>query len=94
MNLAPSSAACSRYPHPPDPPDAVGGAEPPAWPSFRFTQRHSVMPCSLLVAELTLHAGPLGGGRVAVHPFRLRAPFSELLEVRRYQVVHEPAGLQ
>jgi hypothetical protein len=52
------------------------------------------MPCSLLVAELTLHAGPLGGGRVAVHPFRLRAPFSELLEVRRYQVVHEPAGLQ
>lgn len=34
-----------------------------------------------------------GGGRVAVHPFRLRAPFSELLEVRQYQVVHEPAGL-
>jgi phenylacetate-CoA ligase len=32
-----------------------------------------------------------GGGRVAVHPFRLRAPFSELLEVRQYQVVHEPA---
>jgi len=35
-----------------------------------------------------------GGGRVAVHPFRLRAPFAELLEVRQYQVVHEPAGLQ
>jgi phenylacetate-CoA ligase len=34
-----------------------------------------------------------GGGRVAVHPFRLRAPFSELLEVRQYQVVHEPARL-
>jgi hypothetical protein len=31
--------------------------------------------------------------RVAVHPFRLRAPFSELLEVRQYQVVHDPAGL-
>jgi hypothetical protein len=30
---------------------------------------------------------------VAVHPFRLRAPFSELLEVRQYQVVHDPAGL-
>jgi phenylacetate-CoA ligase len=35
-----------------------------------------------------------GGGRVAVHPFRLRAPFSELLEVRQYQVVHDPAGLR
>ena len=35
-----------------------------------------------------------GGGRVAVHPFRLRAPFAELLEVRQYQVVHDPAGLQ
>lgn len=33
------------------------------------------------------------GGPVAVHPFRLRAPFSELLEVRQYQVVHDPAGL-
>jgi hypothetical protein len=28
-----------------------------------------------------------------VHPFRLQAPFSELLEVRQYQVVHDPAGL-
>jgi hypothetical protein len=38
---------------------------------------------------------PAGGRwrRVAVHPFRLRAPFSELLEVRQYQVVHEPARL-
>jgi phenylacetate-coenzyme A ligase PaaK-like adenylate-forming protein len=35
-----------------------------------------------------------GGGEVAVHPFRLRAPFSELLEVRQYQVVHGPAGLR
>src|SRR5215207_6381040 len=34
-----------------------------------------------------------GGGRVAIHPFRLRTPFSELLEVRQDQVVHEPAGL-
>jgi phenylacetate-coenzyme A ligase PaaK-like adenylate-forming protein len=34
-----------------------------------------------------------GGGRVAVHPFRLRAPFSELLEVRQYQVTHGPDGL-
>jgi phenylacetate-CoA ligase len=34
-----------------------------------------------------------GGGQVAVHPFRLRAPFSALLEVRQYQVVHDPAGL-
>jgi phenylacetate-CoA ligase len=32
-----------------------------------------------------------GGGRVAVHPFRLQAPSSELLEVRQYQVVHDPA---
>jgi phenylacetate-CoA ligase len=35
-----------------------------------------------------------GGGRVGIHPFRLRAPFSELLEVRQYQVVHAPAGLR
>jgi len=34
-----------------------------------------------------------GGGRVAVHPFRLQAPFSKLLEVRQYQVVHDPDGL-
>ena len=33
------------------------------------------------------------GGRVAVHPFRLRGPFSGLLEVRQHQVVHEPARL-
>jgi hypothetical protein len=30
---------------------------------------------------------------VTVYPFRLRAPFAELLEVRQYQVVHDPAGL-
>jgi hypothetical protein len=30
----------------------------------------------------------------AVQPFRLRAPFAELVEVRQYQVVHDPAGLQ
>jgi phenylacetate-CoA ligase len=34
-----------------------------------------------------------GGGTVAVYPFRLRAPFAELLEVRQYQVVHDPEGL-
>jgi phenylacetate-coenzyme A ligase PaaK-like adenylate-forming protein len=34
-----------------------------------------------------------GGGMVAVHPFRLRAPFATLLEVRQYQVVHDQAGL-
>ena len=34
------------------------------------------------------------GGMVTVHPFRLRAPFAELLEVSQYQVVHGPAGLQ
>jgi phenylacetate-CoA ligase len=33
------------------------------------------------------------GGRVAVHPFRVQAPFSRLLEVRQYQVVHDPDGL-
>jgi phenylacetate-CoA ligase len=34
-----------------------------------------------------------GGGTVTVYPFRLRAPFAELLEVRQYQMVHDPAGL-
>jgi hypothetical protein len=49
----------------------------------------------LLRYELTtLSPWRAGGGPVAVHPFRLRAPFSELLEVRQYQVVHDPAGLR
>jgi len=29
-----------------------------------------------------------GGGAVAVHPYRLRAPFVQLLEVLQYQIVH------
>jgi phenylacetate-coenzyme A ligase PaaK-like adenylate-forming protein len=33
-----------------------------------------------------------GGGEVAVHPYRLRAPFSALLDVRQYQLVHERGG--
>jgi phenylacetate-CoA ligase len=38
---------------------------------------------------------PGAGGRpVTVYPFRLRAPFAELLEVPQYQVVHDPAGLR
>jgi phenylacetate-CoA ligase len=35
-----------------------------------------------------------GGGTVMVSPFMLRVPFAELLEVRQYQVVHDPAGLR
>ena len=36
---------------------------------------------------------PAAGGReVAVHPYRLRAPFSALLDVRQYQLVHERGG--
>jgi hypothetical protein len=34
-----------------------------------------------------------GGGEVAVHPFRLQAPFSQLLEVRQHQIVHDADGL-
>jgi phenylacetate-coenzyme A ligase PaaK-like adenylate-forming protein len=33
------------------------------------------------------------GGTVAVHPYRLRAPFVRLLDVLQYQVVHRPSGL-
>ena len=33
------------------------------------------------------------GGEVAVHPYRLRAPFSALLGVRQYQLVRFPDGL-
>ena len=33
------------------------------------------------------------GGEVAVHPFRLRAPFAGLPEVRQYQIHHGQAGL-
>jgi phenylacetate-CoA ligase len=33
------------------------------------------------------------GGQVAVHPFRLRAPFATLPEVRQYQIRHDHAGL-
>jgi phenylacetate-coenzyme A ligase PaaK-like adenylate-forming protein len=35
----------------------------------------------------------VGGGEVAVHPYRLRAPFVKLLDVLQYQVVHRRAGL-
>ena len=35
----------------------------------------------------------VGGGEVAVHPYRLRAPFVKLLDVLQYQVVHRDAGL-
>lgn len=34
------------------------------------------------------------GGDVAVHPYRLRAPFSALLDVRQYQLVQEADGLR
>jgi phenylacetate-coenzyme A ligase PaaK-like adenylate-forming protein len=34
------------------------------------------------------------GGEVAVHPYRLRAPFSAMLDVRQYQIVREPDGLR
>jgi phenylacetate-coenzyme A ligase PaaK-like adenylate-forming protein len=36
----------------------------------------------------------LDGGEVDVHPHVLRAPFSALLEVRQYQIVHESDGLR
>jgi phenylacetate-coenzyme A ligase PaaK-like adenylate-forming protein len=34
-----------------------------------------------------------GGGEVAVHPYRLRAPVAELREVRQYQIVRDDSGL-
>lgn len=34
-----------------------------------------------------------GGGRVAVHPYRLRAPFSSLPHVRQYQLVQDDGGI-
>ena len=37
--------------------------------------------------------GP-SGDRVCVHPYRLRAPFANLADVRQYQLVRTPAGLQ
>ena len=33
------------------------------------------------------------GGQVAVHPFRLRAPFARLLDVRQFQIESDGAGL-
>jgi phenylacetate-coenzyme A ligase PaaK-like adenylate-forming protein len=35
-----------------------------------------------------------GGGEVSVHPYRLRAPFSRLADVREYQVVHDGERLR
>ncbi|HET6697372.1 MAG TPA: AMP-binding protein [Gaiellaceae bacterium] len=37
-----------------------------------------------------LHFAGRDGREVSVHPYRLRAPFSALLDVRQYQIVHEP----
>ncbi len=34
------------------------------------------------------------GGSVRVHPYRLRAPFANLAELRQYQLVRTPGGLQ
>jgi phenylacetate-CoA ligase len=34
------------------------------------------------------------GGEIAVHPYRLRSPFSAMLDVRQYQIVREPDGLR
>jgi phenylacetate-coenzyme A ligase PaaK-like adenylate-forming protein len=34
-----------------------------------------------------------GGGEVAVHPFRLGAPFARLPDVRQFQVVHHERGI-
>jgi putative adenylate-forming enzyme len=44
-------------------------------------------------ADILRFASP-DGGHVAVHPYRLRAPFSALLDVRQYQLVQEPDGLR
>ena len=35
----------------------------------------------------------INGGRVVVHPYRLRAPFVRLLDVLQYQVVHRADGV-
>ena len=34
------------------------------------------------------------GGEIAVHPYRLRSPFSAMLDVRQYQIVRERDGLR
>ena len=64
------------------------------WPAGRTRSgcRTPAWPASTAAATTSSPSGP-AAGRVAVHPFRLRAPFSALLEVRQYQVVHDPAGL-
>ena len=41
-----------------------------------------------------LHFERADGGDVAVHPYRLRAPFASMSEVRQYQVVQMDTGLQ
>jgi hypothetical protein len=54
-------------------------------------------PCRIAAVDgrsddvITLPAA--GGGEVAVHPFRLQAPFSQLLEVRQHQIVYDADGL-
>lgn len=41
----------------------------------------------------TLQLPAAAGGKVAVNPFRLRAPFVRLHDVRQYQIVHRPGTL-
>ena len=41
-----------------------------------------------------LHLPAREGSEVAVHPYRLRAPFAALPAVRQYQIVHNQQGLQ
>ena len=41
-----------------------------------------------------LHLPGLSGGNVAVHPYRMRAPFGHIPDVVQYQIVHHAGGLR
>ena len=63
------------------------GPDPSGLPYGRFA---SVDGRSDDVLRLSARAG----GELPVYPYRLRAPFSGLSEVRQYQIIHDESGLQ
>jgi phenylacetate-CoA ligase len=63
----------------------AGGPDPSGRPYMRIARVDGR-------SDDILRLPAVDGGEVAVHPFRLRAPFARLHDARRYQIVHRADG--
>jgi phenylacetate-coenzyme A ligase PaaK-like adenylate-forming protein len=62
------------------------GRDPGGWPMRRLAAVEGR-------SDDIVHLAAPGGGRVAVHPLQLRAPFAAFPDVVQYQIVHDRTGL-